>query len=138
VQQFLKSSASGPARVTGVFGGRSPIGRFFAFLDNFQVCSKDWQGERFGQTAMSTGNCERTAMSTGNCNDSGLKRHQPVTVVSPKVAQWASATVITMAILSFLSVYWICPKYFVEDAERSVHGGALGTVDVVQRGRNLP
>ncbi len=74
-------------------------------------------------------------MSTGNCHDSGSKRNQPVTVVSPKVAKWASTTVIAMVVISFLSVYWICPKYFVENAELSEHGGALGTIDVVQRGR---
>ena len=76
-------------------------------------------------------------MSTGNGNDSGMKGHRPVAVVSPKVAQWASATVIAMVVLSFLSVYWICPQYFVENSERSAYGGALGAVDVVQRGMRL-
>ena len=65
------------------------------------------------------------------CNDSSPAS---ITVVRPRVAAWASAVVTCVVAMSFAIVYWICPKYFVEDAQPSLLGGAAGAVDVVKHG----
>ena len=67
-------------------------------------------------------------------SDSNFVDPLSTVVVRPKIAVWASSVVIGVVVSSFALVYWICPKYFVENSDPSNYGGAAGAVDVVKRG----
>ena len=75
-------------------------------------------------------------MSSIQTNNSRLAKPVHPVVVRPRVAGWASSVVTSVVVISFMTVYWICPKYFVEHSEPSIYGGAEGAVDVVKKGKN--